>query len=89
MLQARTFNGSDPETCEDVAGMAQAAAAGNLAAALITGFQLCEDAGLPLSGIQQRHILEGALLEFDGLRTGIREALAMQELLRQLRHPTP
>jgi hypothetical protein len=59
----------------------QVVAADRLARALVSGFALCEEAGVPLVDRQKVALFMGALLEFDGVEA---EAEGLQQIERVL-----
>jgi hypothetical protein len=76
--------GNGTVRAELVAATAKAAAAERLAGALVSAFDVCEQAGVPLSQLQKIALLEAALLEFDGLEAQLGSLTAIDELIRGL-----
>ena len=74
----RRTNGLAPAT-------AKAVAAERLAGAVMSAFDICEQAGVPLSQLQKVALVEAVLLEFDGLEAHLRSLAAVEEQLRALR----
>jgi hypothetical protein len=72
-------------TARGVALTAQVAAAERLAASLVSGFELCDDADVALSDKQKAGMIKAALLEFDGIEADVSAVLAVEELLARLR----
>lgn len=68
-----------------VAFTAYAATARCLARAVASGFDACDDAGLPLSELQKVAVFEAALREFDGFGVELSSLVAVGEL-RDLGH---
>ena len=62
---------------------ANAAAAERLAGAIVVGFEVCEEAGTPLSQVQKVALIQAALLEFDGLQAQLSSLAVIEELLRE------
>jgi hypothetical protein len=50
-------------------------------------FDVCEQAGVPLSQLQKIALLEAALLEFDGLEAQLGSLAAVDQLIRGLSGP--
>jgi hypothetical protein len=67
------------------AATAKAVAAERLAGAVMSAFEICEQAGVPLSQLQKVALVEAVLLEFDGLEAHLRSLAAVEEELRGLR----
>lgn len=74
----RTTNGLAPAT-------ARAVAAERLAGAVMSAFDICEQAGVPLTQLQKVALVEAVLLEFDGLEAHLRSLAAVEQQLRALR----
>jgi hypothetical protein len=70
---------------ELAAATAKAVAAERLAGAVMSAFDICEQAGVPLSQLQKVALVEAVLLEFDGLEAHLRSLAAVEEQLRALR----
>ena len=51
----------------------------------MSAFEICEQAGVPLSQLQKVALVEAVLLEFDGLEAHLRSLAAVEEELRGLR----
>jgi hypothetical protein len=67
------------------AATAKAVAAERLAGAVMSAFEICEQAGVPLSQLQKVALVEAVLLEFDGLEAHLRSLAAVEEHLPGLR----
>jgi hypothetical protein len=80
-------SGNGTVRAELVAATAKAAAAERLAGALVGAFDVCEQAGVPLSQLQKIALLEAALLEFDGLEAQLGSLAAVDQLIRGLSGP--
>jgi hypothetical protein len=68
---------------ELIVSTAKAAAAERIAAAIVAGFEVCAQAGVPLSQLQKIALVEAALLEFDGFEAHVGSVAAIDELLRR------
>lgn len=77
----RSTNGK-PRT-ELIVATAKAAAGERLAAAIVAGFDVCAQAGVPLSQLQKIALVEAALLEFDGFEAHLGSVATIDELLRR------
>jgi hypothetical protein len=69
---------------ELAAATAKAAVAERLAGGIIAAFDVCEQANVPLSQLQKIALLEGMLLEFDGLEAHLASLGTIEALLRGL-----
>jgi hypothetical protein len=81
-------SGNGTVRAELVAATAKAAAAERLAGTLVSAFDVCEQAGVPLSQLQKIALLEAALLEFDGLEAQLGSISAIDQLIRGLSRPS-
>jgi hypothetical protein len=64
--------------------MLHVAAAERLASALGVAFDLCEERGAALSGVQKIALIEGAILEFDGFQAQAESLVAFDAFMREL-----
>lgn len=69
---------------EPAAPAVQVAAAERFAEAIVIGFEVCEQGGMPLSQIQKIALIEAALLEFDGLEAQLNSLAIVGEMLHEL-----
>jgi len=76
-------NGTGPT---DTVAIAQASAAERMAASIVLAFGACDDAGYPLTEVQQIAFVEAALLQFDGFTSRVRTLEGIGPLLRRLGH---
>jgi hypothetical protein len=59
-------------------------AAERMARAYVSGVALCEEAGRPLTGLQQIELMKAALLEFEGIEEALNARFQVERLLNQL-----
>jgi hypothetical protein len=64
--------------------IARAAAAERLAKSIVGGFDLCGQAGIPLSQVQKIAVVQAALLEFDGFEAQVSSLARIADLLHVL-----
>lgn len=74
-------NGNGPV---DSASIAHHAAARRIAAALVTGFERCDEEGVGLSEVQKITLFETTLLQFEGFADHLRTLEGVGRLLRHL-----
>ena len=60
---------------------ARTAAADAVARVLVGGFDLCEDAGRPLSALQQVELIKAAMLEFEGPEPAVNGGIEIERYL--------
>jgi hypothetical protein len=77
-------SGNGRTRAELAASTAKAVAAERLAGAVMSAFDICEQAGVPLSQLQKIALVEAVLLEFDGLEAHLRSLATVEEQLRTL-----
>jgi hypothetical protein len=85
-------SGNGRTRAELAAATAKAVAAERLAGAVLGAFDICEQAGVPLSQLQKIALVEAVLLEFDGLEAQLCSLATVEEQLRglasrELSHP--
>jgi hypothetical protein len=59
-------------------------AAERMARAYVSGVSLCEEAGRPLTGLQQIELMKAALLEFEGIEEALNARYQVEQLLNRL-----
>jgi hypothetical protein len=74
---------------ESLTTTARDAAARCLARAAVSGFDVCEESGMPLAQLQKVAILEAALVEFDGMREHLFSLDALHRILSELEAYAP
>ena len=74
---------------EGLTTTARDAAARCLARAAVSGFDMCEESGMPLTQLQKVAILEAALVEFDGTRDHLFSVEALNRILSELEPHAP
>jgi hypothetical protein len=77
-------SGNGKTRAELAAATAKAVAAERLAGAVMGAFDICEQAGVPLSQLQKIALVEAVLLEFDGLEAHLSSLATVEEQLRGL-----
>ena len=77
-------SGNGRTRAELAASTAKAVAAERLAGAVMGAFDICEQAGVPLSQLQKIALVEAVLLEFDGLEAHLCSLATVEEQLRAL-----
>jgi hypothetical protein len=77
-------SGNGRTRAELAAATAKAVAAERLAGAVMGAFDICEQAGVPLSQLQKIALVEAVLLEFDGLEAHLSALATVEEQLRGL-----
>jgi hypothetical protein len=81
---AADYSPTNGPAIDSVALTAQVATADRLARAVVTGFDLCCDAQVPLTQLQKIALVKAALLEFDGIEAEASASMAIEAALRRL-----
>ena len=74
---------------ESLTTTARDAAARCLARAAVSGFDVCEESGMPLTQLQKVAILEAAFVEFDGMRDHLFSLETLDRILSDLEPHAP